>query len=135
MTKKRKKSAYILFCIDYRPKLIVQYPDMSPKNITRELGKLWSNSSDIKEYYKNGKTENIERPKGGGFPIHYIINLFFVYAFAFLYFNVPNTKIVNQLALPAPFEMLQLLPPLIQPSSYIGLYSIITFTIFSCLIF
>jgi HMG (high mobility group) box len=37
----KPRTSYILFCIDYRPKLYSKFPNMSPQDITRELGKKW----------------------------------------------------------------------------------------------
>lgn len=51
---KKGLSSYIFFCKEYRLKVKEENPDMSAKDITSELGKLWRNmsESDKKPYIK-----------------------------------------------------------------------------------
>ena len=48
----KPRTSYILFCMDYRPKLYSKFPNMSPQDITRELGKKWKtlNKKSKKSY-------------------------------------------------------------------------------------
>ena len=59
----KSRTAYILFCIDYRPKLYIEFPDMSPQDITRELGKKWNTLNKYKKesYHIKSKQEKEEK--------------------------------------------------------------------------
>jgi hypothetical protein len=43
---KNPKSAYIFFCQENRPDVKENHPDLAPKEILKELGGLWQNTSD-----------------------------------------------------------------------------------------
>ena len=58
---KKGKSAYIFFCQDKRSKVKEDHPEMSPREITSELGRLWSEIKDnkrmISKYTKMSKVD------------------------------------------------------------------------------
>lgn len=43
---KRKKTSYLSFIMKERPNVMSEFPDLSPQDVTRELGKRWSSLSD-----------------------------------------------------------------------------------------
>jgi hypothetical protein len=46
---KRGKSSYIFFCLENREKIKKSHPDMSAKDIIKELGRSWRDTSDEKK--------------------------------------------------------------------------------------
>ena len=46
---KRGKSSYIFFCVDNREKIKKNNPEMSAKDIIKELGRVWRDTSDEKK--------------------------------------------------------------------------------------
>jgi hypothetical protein len=63
VAKKRTRTAYILFCMDYRSKISKSNPNMLSKDVTKELGKMWSTISyDEKIFY----TQKACLEKSGG---------------------------------------------------------------------
>ena len=61
---KKNKSAYIFFCEDVRPIVKAENPDMSAKDIIRELANRWKdakNDSEIFESYKEKEIADKER--------------------------------------------------------------------------
>ena len=62
---KRGKSSYIFFCVENREKIKNSYPDMSAKDIIKELGRLWRDTSkDKKEKYIKMSNNDKERYSG-----------------------------------------------------------------------
>lgn len=49
---KRGKSSYIFFCVDKRPEVIDANPDMSAKDIIKELGRVWREDTSDAEKNK-----------------------------------------------------------------------------------
>lgn len=68
---KKNKSSYMIFCAEERLKIKSEIPELSSKDILRELGKRWSEIKDDEEkmsYYKSKAEEDKERytkEKGG----------------------------------------------------------------------
>jgi hypothetical protein len=59
---KRGKTSYIFFCVKKRNEIKESYPDMSAKEIIKELGKVWrSLSDDEKETYVNMSVKDRNR--------------------------------------------------------------------------
>ena len=71
---KKNKSSYMIFCAEERAKIKSEMPDLSSKDILRELGKRWGDIKDDEQkmaYYKSKAEEDKERytkEKGGSAP-------------------------------------------------------------------
>lgn len=65
---KRPATSYILFCKDFRPKMVDKHPEYDNKQITKSLAELWKNSTPTErekyikeaEVLKKENRENIE---------------------------------------------------------------------------
>ena len=60
---KRGKSGYIHFCVDKRSKIKDNNPDMSAKDIIKELGRVWREDVTVKEKDKYNKLSNIDKQR------------------------------------------------------------------------
>ena len=59
---KRGKSSYIFFCVDKRQEVIDANPDMSAKDIIKELGRVWredTSDEEKKKYHKQSTTDKL----------------------------------------------------------------------------